>query len=98
MKINPAMEAFLAQTQGIKTSENGNAKADFTSILKEKLNRVNELQIRSDEANQKLIVGESEDIHSVLLATEEARLALEMAVQIRNKLIESYQEINRMQL
>lgn len=97
MKINPAMEAFLAQTQGIKISNN-DEKADFGNILKDEINKVNELQIRSDEANQQLIAGESDDIHSVLLATEEARLALEMAVQIRNKLIESYQEINRMQL
>ena len=36
--------------------------------LRMELNRVNELQIRADEANKELIAGESEDIHSVLLA------------------------------
>lgn len=97
MKINPAFEAFLAQTQGIKIIDN-NSKTNFANILKDELNKVNELQVRSDSANQQLITGESEDIHSVLLATEEARLSLEMAVQVRNKLIESYQEINKMQL
>jgi flagellar hook-basal body complex protein FliE len=97
MKINPAMEAFLAQNQGTNTNNN-DVKNNFGNILKDEINKVNELQVRSDEANQQLIAGESEDMHSVLLATEEARLALEMAVQIRNKLIESYQEINRMQL
>ena len=67
-------------------------------MLKNALNEVNALQTRADEANRQLVTGEAEDIHSVLLAAEEARLALELTVQVRNKLVESYQEINRMQL
>lgn len=97
MKVNPAMQALMAQTQALKPNNN-ETKADFGNILKEELNKVNKLQVQADQASQEFIVGESEDLHSVLLATEEARLALEMAVQVRNKLIESYQEINRIQL
>lgn len=91
------MEAFLSHNQGI-TNRDLDSKVNFSELLKNELNRVNELQIRADEANKELIAGESEDIHSVLLAAEEARLSLELAVQVRNKIIESYQEINRMQI
>jgi len=97
MNINPATQAYLNQIQkynGISENE----KADFGTMLKKALNQVNELQIQADEANRQLITGEAEDIHSVLLAAEEARLALELTVQVRNKLIDAYQEINRMQL
>lgn len=97
MKINPALQALMSQSQPAKENSN-QVKTDFGDVLKEQLNKVNDLQLRADQATQEFVVGESEDIHSVLLATEEARLALEMAVQIRNKLIESYQEINRIQL
>ncbi|HHY81558.1 MAG TPA: flagellar hook-basal body complex protein FliE [Clostridiales bacterium] len=99
MKINPAVQAYSARIQEYsQVNVNRNSKADFGTMLKNELNKVNELLIKADEASQQLIKGEAEDIHSVLLAAEEARLALEMAVQVRNKLVESYQEINRMQL
>ena len=96
MKINSAIQTLASQNAVHSNSQN--SKVDFSKILKEELNKVNHLQIKADEATQQFIVGESEDIHSVMLATEEAKLALEMAVQVRNKLIEAYQEINRMQL
>lgn len=95
MKINPAVQALMGQR--VDTGSN-NKSMDFAKILKDELNKVNDLQVQGDIKNQELLSGESQDIHSVLLKTEEARLSLEMAVQIRNKLIESYQEINRMQL
>ena len=99
MKINPAVQAYSAQIQGItKTNGNGDGKVDFGTMLKNELNKVNELQIKADEASRQLVTGEADNIHSVLLAAEEARLALEMTVQVRNKLVESYQEINRMQI
>ena len=97
MKINPAIQAYSAQIHG-RVKENGNIKVDFGTMLKNELNKVNELQVKADEANRQLVTGEAEDIHSVLLAAEEAMLALELTVQVRNKLVESYQEINRMQL
>ena len=97
MEINPVGAVSYAYQPATAKAENG-TKADFGTMLKDELNKVNELQIKSAEANRQLVTGEAEDIHSVLLAAEEAKLALEMTVQVRNKLIESYQEINRMQL
>jgi flagellar hook-basal body complex protein FliE len=97
MEVNPIAEAPSVATVGTAKPA-GTEKADFGSVLKEELNKVNDMQIKADEASRQLVTGEAKDIHSVLLAAEEARLALEVTVQIRNKLIESYQEINRMQL
>ena len=66
--------------------------------LKEKLGEVNEKQIAADVATEAFISGEDIDIHEVMLITEEAKMSLQLAVQVRNKLVEAYQEINRMQL
>jgi flagellar hook-basal body complex protein FliE len=71
---------------------------DFLDTLKEKLNEVNYKQIEAETLTQKFIKGEEDDIHKVMLSTEEARLSLELAVQIRNKLVEAYEEFNRMQI
>ncbi|MTI65725.1 MAG: flagellar hook-basal body complex protein FliE [Firmicutes bacterium] len=78
--------------------QNGQSDKSFGDVLEEKLEKVNDLQLKADKANRDLITGEAQDIHSVMIATEEAKLALEMTVQVRNKVIEAYKEINRMQI
>lgn len=103
MEINSATEAYLSHMQGINPTSinkdiNTDSKVNFGELLREKLNKVNGLQVQGDIANQQLVTGEAEDLYSVLLTTEEARLALELTVQVRNKLIDAYQTINNMQL
>ena len=65
---------------------------------KNQMNKVNDMQIKADDMTDKFIAGEIDDLHSVMIATEEARLSLELAVQIRNRCVEAYKEINNMQL
>jgi len=74
------------------------AGTSFLDTLKEKLDEVNVKQIDADNLTQKFIKGEEEDVHKVMLSTEEAKLSLEMAVQIRNKLVDAYDVFNRMQI
>jgi flagellar hook-basal body complex protein FliE len=78
--------------------ENKSENSGFLDTLKEKLNEVNDKQLEADDLTQKFIKGEEEDVHKVMLSTEEAKLSLELAVQIRNKLVEAYQEFNGMQI
>lgn len=76
----------------------GNDSSDFFKYLKNELDKVNDTQINAENSTMDLITGEARDIHQVLIATEEARLSLELAVQIRNKLVDAYQELIRMQI
>ena len=71
---------------------------DFGNILKEKLDAVNAKQLAAEDTTQRFISGEDTDIHKVMLDTEEAKMSLELAVQIRNKFVEAYQELSRTQL
>lgn len=81
--------------EDINKSESGG----FSAILKEKLDIVNEKQIESDVLTQKMIAGDSDvSIHEVMLAGEEAKISLQLAMQVRNKLVEAYQEISRTQI
>lgn len=71
---------------------------NFKEIISDEINKVNNMQIHADKMTEQFISGEIDDLHTVMIATEEARLTLELAVQLRNKVIESYKEINNMQL
>jgi len=68
----------------------------FGEALTRALEKVNEAQVRADEAIKKFIAGEVEDLHTVLIALREAETWMQLAVQVRNKVVEAYQEISRM--
>ncbi len=70
----------------------------FIDTLGNAINEINRLQKNADDATTKLALGEPIDIHTVMLAAEEANLSLQLAIQVRNKLVEAYQEIMRMQV
>lgn len=76
-----------------------NKSNGFKNILVEQLNKVNEKQIEADILTEKIIRGDSDvSIHEVMLAGEEANMSLQLAVQVRNKLLEAFQEISRTQI
>lgn len=70
----------------------------FADVLKGFLQDVNRLQHEADVLTMQLILGEVEDLHQVTIATEKAYLALQLTTALRNKVVEAYQEISRMQL
>jgi len=77
-----------------RTKEDGS----FASVLKGFINDVNALQLDADKAIEKLNVGEVSDVHQVMIAAEKADIAFRMMMEVRNKLLEAYQEIMRMQV
>ncbi|MFA5527272.1 MAG: flagellar hook-basal body complex protein FliE [Peptostreptococcales bacterium] len=81
-----------------RVHEKGDHGLSFKNVFQEELREVNRLQIESDEMTKQLILGETDNIHDVMIKTTEATLALEMTVQVRNKIVEAYQEIMRMQI
>ncbi len=62
------------------------------------LDHLTEVQAESDRAIEKLIAGEQVDLHQVMLSVEKTDLAFRVALQLRNKLVQAYQEIMRMQV
>lgn len=70
----------------------------FGEVLGEALNEVNDLQLKGRDANLNLAAGQINDISEVVIATEKAGIALQFTNQVRNKVVEAYQEIMRMQV
>ena len=67
-------------------------------MLTKYINEVNELQLKAEELDRRLAAGTLENVHEATIAAEKAALALELTVQIRNKVVEAYQEIMRMSI
>lgn len=70
----------------------------FSDFLKEALNKVNNLQLQALEDDKKLVTGEIDDINKVMIDAVKADIALQLTIQIKNKVLEAYQEIMRMPL
>jgi len=69
--------------------------ASFEQTLAKALQPVNDLQIQSADLDAKLAEGKLEYVHQAMVMSEKASLALDLTIQIRNKVIEAYQEIMR---
>jgi flagellar hook-basal body complex protein FliE len=69
---------------------------DFKSILLNSLNEVNRLQTEADQKVQALYRGETENVADVFAAVNKAGIAFDLLMEIRNKLVEAYQEIQSM--
>jgi flagellar hook-basal body complex protein FliE len=72
------------------------ASGSFGDLLSGMVRDVNELQATAGELREQLIAGEAGDLHQVMIASEEAGVAMELLVEVRNKLVEAYQQLMRM--
>ncbi|MEG2657281.1 MAG: flagellar hook-basal body complex protein FliE [Clostridium sp.] len=85
------------RTSDEKKVEQESSGIGFAAAMKEELQKVNDKQINADNNIKGYINGEK-SIHEVMLAREEASLSLELAIQVRNKLVDAYKEFNNMQV
>jgi flagellar hook-basal body complex protein FliE len=96
--ISPNGPAPLAGSQpGVRHAGKSDGTG-FKDMLKQHLDEVNDLQFEADKAVRDLVTGSTDNIHQVLSAITEADLSFRLMMQVRNKLVEAYKEIMRMQV
>ncbi|MBD7909846.1 MULTISPECIES: flagellar hook-basal body complex protein FliE [Clostridium] len=94
----PSEEIFQSN-KDTKTDKKVNSGLEaFSSTLEKSLQGINDQQITADKMGTAFAKGEDVQISDVMLAGEEAKISLQFAVQVRNKLLDAYKEINQMQL
>ncbi len=71
---------------------------EFSSFLSDAMNKVNQAQVESSNLADRFAAGEITDLHQLTVAGQKASVMLQMTMQVRNKMIESYQEIMRMSI
>ncbi len=78
--------------------EGSGAQTPFGTVLKQTLEDINDLQTKADKAIEKVEVDNSASIHEAMIALEKADISFKAMMQVRNKIIEAYQEVMRMQV
>ncbi len=73
-------------------------QTSFLEHLKSSIAEVNQQQKTADSMAIDLATGKSQNIHDTMLATTQAELSFNLMVQVRNKVLEAYQEVMRMQI
>lgn len=95
MKVNFPIQQLNVDSS-INKGESKSQGVSFSEFLSNAISDVNKLQLESEQLNEAFAMGKNDNIHQVMIAAEKADIALQFTVQIRNKLLEAYQEIMRM--
>lgn len=87
----------IKQSKTSSTDAPSNNQSSFSDILNHSLHSLEEKQIQSNQASRDLVTGEADNLHQVMIQATEAQLSLELAVQLRNRVLEAMNEIKNMQ-
>ncbi len=74
------------------------SEGDFADILKNAIEKVNQIQKNAEQMSADFALGKISNIHEVIIEAEKATIALRLTNEVRNRIVQAYQEIMRMQL
>ena len=95
MKTTPIQPVAVDQSRAAKTTDAG---PGFKEQLLESINQTNEKQHQAHAAMESLATGKTHNIHETMIAIQKAEISFKMLVQVRNKIMNAYQEMMRMQV
>ena len=100
MAVNPITS--LPGVSPIRTPELAGSQnageGNFVEALADAIGKVEQYRQQAHAGVESFLSGETEDLHQVALQTQQADLAFEMFLQVRNKVVQAYQEVMRMQV
>lgn len=70
----------------------------FQKVLSGAVQQVEDIRVSADKKVQNFLSGEGEELHNVVLETQKAEMSLELFQQMRNKVVQAYSEVMRMQM
>lgn len=76
----------------------GTGKQTFADMVQDAVNSVDEAQKTADQNVENIVMGKSDNIHEAMISMQKARLSFQLMMEIRNKALETYQELSRMQI
>ncbi|MCX7828462.1 MAG: flagellar hook-basal body complex protein FliE [Thermanaerothrix sp.] len=97
VRLDLSRYGVLGARSGVPSAQTPSSPVTpFEEVLKSSMKQVNSLQMGADQMVRRLSLGEVDDVSQVSVAVEKAELALRTLVEIRNKLVDAYQQISRM--
>ena len=89
----PLPDGGARGVEGVRTGS-----LDFASWFEKSLAESNQQLLDADQQVTRLALGETDNLHQVMIKLEQAKLSFQLMVQVRNKLLEAYQDVLRMQI
>lgn len=90
--------SILSNLNISNTTEEKTNGTSFSNVLSDAISKVNESEVNANNKIESLIKGEDVEMHEVMLAMQESVLSLQALIEVRNKTVEAYQEISKLQL
>lgn len=87
----------LGAAAGSSSKAGSSAESEFLDTLRSAMDQVGQLQSEADGKVAQLVNGNGQDVHSAMIAVEKASLAFEMMVQVRNRIVQAYQQVSGIQ-
>ena len=98
MAVGPINSAQSAAAVGKAGRGPAVPSQNFVRLLERAVASVNRTQLEADNATRQLVAGQADSLHEVVLAVTKAELSFRLFIEVRNRLIEAYQEVMRMQV
>ena len=93
-----SIEGIEAAVAGQAAPAVGGQPGAFAEVLADAIGRVEDYRVQADKAVGRFLTGEDEELHKVAVATQQAELSFDLFLQVKNKVVQAYQEVMRMQL
>jgi flagellar hook-basal body complex protein FliE len=105
MDISRIQNATARATDAISQGKSANATSPsnkvgvpFSEVMGNAIEGVNAMQLDADQKSADLIAGKTDDVHDVTISMQRAKLSFELMMEIRNKLLDTYKEVSRIQM
>ncbi len=92
--VNSLLNSLNTNTQAAGKS----TETSFSELLNAALDQVDGAAAVNEESTLALLSGQSTDLHTTIIEAQKAELTLTLALQVRNKVVDAYNEVMRMQL
>jgi flagellar hook-basal body complex protein FliE len=69
---------------------------DFAQVLRDGMHQIDQLQNDAESKTEQLLKGDGQDVHSAMIAVQKAELSFQLMMQVRNKILQAYQDVSRM--
>ena len=97
-KLSSVAPSLLKGSASAGGATAGETLGQFGDVLKDQINKISELDTEARAGVEDYATGGNKPLHQVIMSIEKADTALQVATQIRNKMLMAYQEVSRMQI
>jgi flagellar hook-basal body complex protein FliE len=96
--LNPNISPLSRPSPPATPVEPSARPGEFAGMLREQLERVNQVQSEADEGLQRVLTGQSQNLTEVFVTARKAEVAFSLLMEIRNKLVDAYEELRQLRV